>query len=75
MTPFWDMWRLLSNFGTKGAKIVIFLIGDQNRNILKLRGRKVQFSQTFMPFSFINTPIFPHNLYFDFFLPILFPFL
>jgi len=38
------MWRLLSNFGTKGAKIVIFLIGGQNRNILKLRGQKVQFS-------------------------------
>ncbi|RHN73657.1 hypothetical protein MtrunA17_Chr2g0300891 [Medicago truncatula] len=28
----------------KGAKIAIFLIGDQNCNILKHRGRKVQFS-------------------------------
>ena len=44
MTPFWDMWRLLSNFGTKGAKIALFLIGGQNRNILKLKGQKVQFS-------------------------------
>ena len=41
---FWDTWRLLSNFGTKGAKTAIFLIGGQNRNILKLRGRKVQFN-------------------------------
>jgi len=41
---FWDTWRVLINFGTKGAKIAIFFIGGQNRNILKLRGKKVQFS-------------------------------
>jgi len=41
---FRDTWRVLSNFGTKGAKIANFLIGGQNRNILKLRGQKVQFS-------------------------------
>ncbi|AES65570.1 hypothetical protein MTR_2g042460 [Medicago truncatula] len=29
----------------KGAKIAIFLIGDQNCNILKHRGRKVQFKR------------------------------
>ena len=49
---FRDMWRLLNNFGTKGAKIVIFLIGGQNYNILKLRGRKVQFSLYFSAIYF-----------------------
>ena len=44
MAPFWDTWRVLSNFGTKWTKIAIFFIGGQNRNILKLRGKKVQFS-------------------------------
>jgi len=33
---------------TKGAKIAIFLLGGQNRNILKLRRQKVQFSQIFI---------------------------
>jgi len=44
MALFWDTWHLLSNFGTKEVKIAIFLIGGQNRNILKFRGLKVQCS-------------------------------
>jgi len=43
MALFWDTWRLLNIFETKGAKLVIFSIGDQNRNFFKFGGRKVQF--------------------------------
>ena len=35
-------------FHKHGVTFVIFLIGGQNRNILKLRGQNVQFSQLFL---------------------------
>jgi len=46
----------------KGAKIVIFLIGGQNRNILKFRGRKVQFSLSLI---WYYHPDFFKRIYYD----------